>query len=498
MKTIQNIQEQMGWQRIARYAGYLLSACLYVLLFSRSTSPLYPLCNLKDSYIFQTIGRYWSGECIPYVDLFDHKGPLIFFVDALGWRLTGSSFGIFILQVICMVVVIVVTVKMFEKVFDGKQALLLTGVSLFGISAAWEGGNLTEEYILPFLMLSFYAFWNWAEDSMAGKEMRHRPVLGFLYGLTFGIALMTRVTNAAGICFVVLFVMIVLIKEHEWKNLGQNMCSFVAGCMLVVLPFVVYFTMHGALNEMWYGTIGFNFSYMENSDSFIQKGTAIKDIASFLMYFFGSYCMAFAGIFVSMKKERRFMGIFMIVASVGTTLMFALGRAYPHYCMICLPYFVISIMEFRRNAALVKQRGARYRGLAILFSALFLIGGAYKLQDLYLSVTSKEFNHLEQLVSSIPEDEKDSFIAWNCNPGIYLKYNIRPSYRYFALQPSQAKMSNELKKDICQTFEQGDVRWIVAKDGTQKMIQDVLDRKYDKIEDESGNHTGYVLYCIRE
>ena len=35
-----------------------------------------------------------------YKDLFDHKGPFIFFVNALGYAITGSKYGVFIIQII--------------------------------------------------------------------------------------------------------------------------------------------------------------------------------------------------------------------------------------------------------------------------------------------------------------------------------------------------------------------------------------------------------------
>ena len=75
---------------------------LFVLIMSYSTSPLYPYYFGGDSAQFQTIGKGWSMGMIPYKNMFDHKGPIIFFVDMLGFLLTGTSFGIMLLQIIFM------------------------------------------------------------------------------------------------------------------------------------------------------------------------------------------------------------------------------------------------------------------------------------------------------------------------------------------------------------------------------------------------------------
>ena len=85
------------------------AATLFVLLFSYSTSPLYSNyltyggeASAGDSLQFQTIGKAWLDGAIPYRDALDHKGPLLFFINMLGFLLGGGTrYGIVILQIIC-------------------------------------------------------------------------------------------------------------------------------------------------------------------------------------------------------------------------------------------------------------------------------------------------------------------------------------------------------------------------------------------------------------
>lgn len=63
-----------------------LGSTIFLLIFSWSTSPLY-LTYGGDSLFFQIIGLGITQGKIPYVDLFDHKGPVPFFMDALGYSL---------------------------------------------------------------------------------------------------------------------------------------------------------------------------------------------------------------------------------------------------------------------------------------------------------------------------------------------------------------------------------------------------------------------------
>ena len=56
----------------------LLTAFIFVFYASATTSPFIDFKRI-DSYMFLIMGRGWSKGLIPYVDLFDQKGPAIFF-----------------------------------------------------------------------------------------------------------------------------------------------------------------------------------------------------------------------------------------------------------------------------------------------------------------------------------------------------------------------------------------------------------------------------------
>ena len=157
----------------------LSMAFIFVLLFSYSTSPLYDFKEIVvDSYIFQTIGKYWNEGIIPYIGLFDHKGPLIFMIDAFGYKLTDNRYGIFIIQVILLAIVVMVMIKMYLQEISFIKSLILTGISLIGLLAGYMEGNLTEEYILPFIMISFYIWEKYVNKAMEGKVL-HNPVIAF-------------------------------------------------------------------------------------------------------------------------------------------------------------------------------------------------------------------------------------------------------------------------------------------------------------------------------
>ena len=102
----------------------LLCACL-ALLVATSSSPLYATNFWTDTNIYFTIGRGMTRGLMPYRDLFDHKGPLLFILYALGAAISDTSFiGVFALEALSLAAAVYAgwrTVRLFG---EGRLMLL--------------------------------------------------------------------------------------------------------------------------------------------------------------------------------------------------------------------------------------------------------------------------------------------------------------------------------------------------------------------------------------
>lgn len=58
---------------------FLLTAFVVITLFSRS-SFLYPMNDWEDANCYFTVGKSILFGKVPYHDLIDHKGPMLFFI----------------------------------------------------------------------------------------------------------------------------------------------------------------------------------------------------------------------------------------------------------------------------------------------------------------------------------------------------------------------------------------------------------------------------------
>ena len=75
MKSYENL---FRIKNVVLWIRFALLSIGYVYVFSFSTSWPYPYYFGGDSVQFLTMGKAWYLGKLPYVDMFDHKGPFIF------------------------------------------------------------------------------------------------------------------------------------------------------------------------------------------------------------------------------------------------------------------------------------------------------------------------------------------------------------------------------------------------------------------------------------
>ena len=175
----------------AAAVGLLVLAAAFLLRFSYSTSFKWPEYCGYDSAIFQTIGKYWAQGSVPYRDLFDHKGPLIFFIDMIGYLIWGRA-GILVPQTISLAVTLFFFWKLGRVYLPPLGAAAAAGVALVYLARTFDEGNMTEEYALPFIAASLWLAVRWCESLRETPDAPHPWRSAAVYGLSFGAILMLR------------------------------------------------------------------------------------------------------------------------------------------------------------------------------------------------------------------------------------------------------------------------------------------------------------------
>lgn len=414
---MKQIKEKLDFIFESRWA-YLIVAIIaftFILFFSRTTSIKYNLLG-ADSSVFRMMGYVITEGRVPYVDYFDHKGPILYFINALG-ELISPRWGLFMLQVISCFFVILLWFNIARLFLRPTYSFLSLLLSVAMWSGIYESGNLTEEYSLLPSSLSIY----FALSYLTKEKISQHPYwLSLVYGLCFGIMFYIRPNDAVIQCGGVMmgiFLYIVFIRKL-YKNAIINGLTFLLGFIIISLPIILYFYYNNALNDLYFGLIGFNLRY---------NGGVINNV---LTYRFTVALIALCAIPIILAYSSNNKRVLWILYPVTLLCVIFFGRnGFPHYYMSLMPAIFLLMFIFlflQRNRYLVifaviliimipNRFGGKISGFQYSDLSYTLIKSEIKAiaRGSLIQKTNKAFDETEKLFALIPQDEKDS--VWNYN-----------------------------------------------------------------------------------
>ena len=469
------------------FAGCLIVAFLFCLKFSVTTSFLYKGIHGADSAIFYIIGKYWAQGFLPYVDLWDHKGPMIFFINCIGHLLTGNKTGVFIIQVFSLSVFIYFTFLTFRRKFSLGVSSLLTLLSLFWLACSYEAGNLTEEYLLPYLAAAIYFTVKWLEGA-ENHPTDYNPWNAFLLGFILGFSFLTRLTNALGACGIMLAIGVILIIRKQWGNLWRIALFYLLGFVFVLIPFFIYFQTHGALQEMLYGSIGFNFdNILQTSQKSAHAGFGVENLIKAVLMCVNSIGLSMIAVCFLIKGKRWRLSAFVwFTSSLLISAWLLSSNLSSHYRTLTVPYFpiLISSLFLLRDRPLL-------RVLRISILSLLIIGPVFITSRKWSSFVSYFDDRESRAILCMYLEENgissqtDSFVGYSILQGVYLDLNIKPRYHNFSFQETQAMKSSRLQNDILKEFETLAANSILV-NGEDVLIKDILNTHYSSLPSPPG------------
>lgn len=184
----------------------LLVLAIGVLSIFSTSSFLYSANPWSDANVFFTIGRGIVDGKRMYIDLFDHKGPLTYWLYALAALISSHSFiGVFILEIIAFFFFLLFTQKIVRIYHRGNHYFALIVMSIVTVtgSAFNFGGGSVEEYAMPvftgilYLALSTmhekksfsYSFCRWTGAALAFTFFLKYSMCGFFIGLAIAVVI---------------------------------------------------------------------------------------------------------------------------------------------------------------------------------------------------------------------------------------------------------------------------------------------------------------------
>lgn len=182
-------------------------------------------------------------------------------MNAMGYWLTDSRVGLLFIQVFFFFILSVITFRFLQLGFPRKQSFWLSVILLLGLSFGYNGGNNACEYGMSLLVLSPYLFYKWFQQPTETAN-GHLYRYSFIYGLTIGLCILTRASNALVVLMILAYVLVHGLTQKRIMSFLLNLITAVTGCLVICLPFVFYFLANDALNDLYDSVIVSNLAFI--------------------------------------------------------------------------------------------------------------------------------------------------------------------------------------------------------------------------------------------
>ena len=440
-----------------------LLVLLGVLLVLLPVSPLNMPLAYRDSGVFLYTGwRILNGE-LPYRDIWDHKPPVIFYLDALGLGIANNSrWGVWLIELAALFVAAYLGFVLIKKIFGSLPSVFSLLLWLLTLVLILQGGNLTTEYTLPLQFAALFLIYH--------ADRSERPDWDFfLIGLTGGIAFFTKQT-AVGIWIAIVVALTLqrLITGQARRWLHEMGFILLAG-LIVSAIVILFFGVQGSLPQFWSAAFEYNFVYSARTDSTMAErlATIFKGIRPLTRA--GLFQIALVGYVIaigvllfkrnSLDKTARLLLVIGLIALPIEFILIALpGRTFAHYYMTLLPILTLftgltvwginSLFPRSKNATIAKY-------LVALIVAGFI---AWTCFDDYLNQVYmyRDFTRNIPAIEYIQENTSpvDQVLLWGSETAInYFAQRKSPS-RFVYQAPLQQEgyvdeaMINEFLDDV--------------------------------------------------
>lgn len=334
-----------------------LMSTLFLLVCTKS-SPLYPMNDWVDVNCFFTMGKSILHGIVPYAELYEQKGPVLYFMYAIAALISDSTFfGVFLLEVVTFGLFLYFSGKIAE-IFLGKTSLVYFIIAflaaLVPISKAFAHGGGCEELCLFMLVYSLYSV------LLALHERRTLTFKeGFINGIFAAAVLYIKFTILGFYIGLAAFVLLwYLIDGFKWKELFITIGHFLLGVAALSAVVFGYFFIHGAVDDFMqiYFHNNLNLYPQEAEET---KWELIKKCLDTTLKTNTSYgWMIWLGLLLfAMEIKKHWKGLVMglmcfIGLAVGT---YWGGRGYTYYGLIMAAFCVFGLIAIGRALQLAED-----------------------------------------------------------------------------------------------------------------------------------------------
>lgn len=355
---------------LKKYSVPLLLGLLVLVVLIPNSPHFLPVSG-ADAAVFVYIGDHILDGDIPYLDHFGNKGPLTYYINALGLLIRrGSLWGVWAIQIPFLFASALLGLHVMSKAFGRLPALFGSLAWILHLSRILREGNFTEEYALLFQFGALVFFWY-------SEEYRTQMRYLVLVGVSFALGFLLRPNNIGISVSILLFLGIsFLVKRDERADLSRRIMYILLGFTVVLLTVAGYFLSVGALGELIEAVFLFNLSLNVTEGSIVEAiFFGIDRLTTIFFVAFVAWVLALAKTFSNTAKSRKQASIYALMSIAFPVEIFLAtfgGKGLNHYFISWMPILGLLSAFFAHNLLAAITGQVLLRGKKVKLASLWL------------------------------------------------------------------------------------------------------------------------------
>ena len=455
-----------------KIACYCFLSAFLVLLICSKSSYLYPINDWTDANIYFSMGKGITEGKVIYRDLYDHKGPILYFLHALCAVISFDNFlGVFWLEVICGTFFLYYSYNIARYLGAGKNCIVLLpllGAIIFS-SFSFLHGDSTEELCLPILAYTLLVGLKFT------KENQVKPFTLFWVGFWVGVVFFIKFTLVGLQISVCLWIVGYFVLTKQWKKAFENFGILFLGFIVAIIPWIIYFIANGAIIDFLNVYFFDNLVLYASNEPTVSIFKKIFQIASSILDWIKQNLiytipMFFGFIYIIVKKTKKTTWFVLFSFALSTLFVFIGAKSYPYYGLALAVFASIGYATISINLpSFTKGKVILFSVLAIIISVVISLTCSINVNSSFLM---KKDTTMQYNISNYITEKNPNILNYNfMDAGFFTAIGVSPQVKYFHRNNVPKKEMLEKQKEY---ILNGQVDYIISR---EPLTEDLI-KKY--------------------
>lgn len=481
----------------------ILFVLSFLICMQSSFAPSGTYLANSDAAIYKYIGFSITKGQVPYVNTYDNKGPVFYYLNALG-ELINGTYGIFIVELVLMFIATIFCYKIARLFTDSTISVLSTVIVFSGLNEILWHGNMTEEYVLPFTFIALYFFIKY----LLSKKVQALNII--IIGACFAISIMMRANLIAVFVGFSLVIFIDMLIHKNIKQLLLSILYFSIGSIIVIAPIAMHLLIHKALiaciEQVYLGPSGYfsSITIVEKAKMLHELLSKLNNYGYIFIVLYIIYVLYICLLKIKVKDKSIHIAIMISILS-NMYLATMSNKSFSHYTMSFIPLLIVPVLLVLNKINTVIKKDTNH--IIVLFIAMFIAYNSIMacINNAFENINGQYDSSFSQTIDYLT-DENDTIYIFDGYSQMYHAKRLSASeYIYLPIEyniPEQEKIDalDELLRDL----RNNEPKIILISDesyANYNKLEYYDFAKFDKLFDEKYDYCGriyqYNLYMLK-